>query len=574
MSKCARTCGCGYTADHDFGVNMDGSCTCNDCRGLAYPKDGTSPHADFCRQQKEKKAAEEAARLAAEEKEKEKAKPGVFPSKRCGCGDEFGHPRKPPAPHEKGPLVKIGATHDASGYPLPGKCVCGYELSQFDVSPENGKCRCFICNPNWASAHSSHCLMKLEERLATMQKTIDAQSDIITVKDDRIAEFEKIREVQLRALGCTPGEAIDRLKEEKLVLQKKMEEIIDDQKKYNAWAEEQKNARIAELEKQLEEKNQRVSELERNPFDSLLDRTMKSLAKPENMEFFLKKLTEGAPASSQPPFFPRSELPGAFRAEELDPALLKKEIAEELKAMRPLIRESTGRIDPVLIEDKVTAIKELYKCNDRLQGELAEARITIAGKDKKINEQAHQLQEKDAQIRTMRAQMEGLEHDKAVLENGNGKLMERVDGLGARLEKAKAQNNELESIIAAYAKDDSLKTGAINELTEKMVHFKKYRYVVSQMIVKRLIDTIKFPNGSVWTEVPKEHRQTADLILGTFPELRSYTMRMAARAMTANVLYQDHLNEIARSNLAIFIDKYLNNGGEHSPASGSTPESG
>lgn len=176
MTKLAHKCSCGYIAEDWFGVNDDGSCKCNDCTGLAYPRDGTFKHADFCRQQKEKKAAEEGREVL----------------KRAT--DSL------PAP-----------THDASGYPLPGKCVCGFELGKYEPRPKNGKCLCGFCDPSPYPSHYKHCSQKLKDRFAeqerlvatqrqnmegyvtrinTLEDTITAKDEMLKVKDDRIKVLE------------------------------------------------------------------------------------------------------------------------------------------------------------------------------------------------------------------------------------------------------------------------------------------------------------------------------------------------------------------------------------------------
>lgn len=636
-SKLATVCGCGFAFGNGraFGVNSDGSCCCNDCIGLDYPKDGSFPHADYCRQQKEKnktiigvtpgtyklvpmcrcgfsypnervcvgiddaclcsncmgrppveRESPDHAAHCRRQKEKENTTPvleNAVPPRKCGCGDEFGHPRKPPTAEQKGPLVKIGATHDASGYPLPGKCVCGYVLGQYDLSPKNGKCTCFVCAPSGAvSNHTLHCLQKLKDGLAEQQKTIDAQSDIITVKDDRIAELEK---------------------------------------------------QLAEKEEYRSGTSYVYLGRERPESPLFVDRAVGTCE-------FVQSTSRNI------------ELRFARHVDHLVICY------PEEKPTRPLIRVSNGIRDPFTVSNPVEEIKRLDSVISNMRGELAESRITIAAKDKQINEQAHQLHDKDmlvaelekqleqkedtkkhlaaanksyvdentkledrirrlvdrlnkkeVQIDTMRAQMEGLEHDKETFKkrleicedrldyrtNKWHKLKDRVaeleaeefrhqhdapliewlhmeetKKLQAQLDKAKAQIKELESIIAAYAKDDSCKTGVINEMREQMVHFKKYRKCIVKRIVANISDNLGFTASGSFDPARKAQNEA---MISVFPELRQIVLKQVAGLLERNAIFAQNTYTI-RENMIRYAKELLRDGAEHSPASGSTPESG
>lgn len=496
MSELTVVCSCGYTLpSRSFGINADGSCACNDCTGLDYPKDGSFTHADFCRQQKEKKAAEE--------KEKENA----APPRKCGCGDEFGHPRRPV---KKPPAAEVGVTHDASGYPLPGKCVCGYQLYKYDSPPRDGKCGCAVCCPSTATSyHYTHCLRKLKDRMEEMQRTIDAQSDILTVKDDRIAELEK---------------------------------------------------QLAEKEEYRSGTSYVYLGRERPESPLFVDRAVGTCE-------FVQSTSRNI------------ELRFARHVDHLVICY------PEEKPTRPLIRVSNGIRDPFTVSNPVEEIKRLDSVISNMRGELAESRITIAAKDKQINEQAHQLQEKQVQIDTMRAQIEGLEHDKATLHGEITGLKHRIaelegnialytEGIGkisGDLAKAKAQIKELESIIAAYARDDSCKTGVINELTEQMVHFKKYRKFIIRIIRQRVYSAIMFKDDKgTLTDMSAFQ---IDQYLSVFPELRHDIFTDVADSAFRLTLAHDQGTHATRANLIAYANKLLNYGAEHGPASGSAPES-
>lgn len=416
MSILCKGCGFKRGAGPVVAVADFKDCCCRSCNSeiVPYGMNGDD-HVEFCRAQKEKKAAE-----AAEDKRVAELKP-VAEKEKVAEPKEDTH-------------VELTAPSDLE--------------IQLHFSKQK--------------------LYEKGNKIAEMQKTIDAQRDMLTVKDDRIAELEKSLETQEKYIRL--DESIK-------------DDLMDTLRK--------RDDRIAELEKSLKD--------------------VPTTSQVKDMEQEVERLKKENEELKKPPFFPRSELPGGFQDDEVTRTkvlldIAKTEIAslraqieglEHDKACldaaqtltsRPLIRESNGFLDPMLVNDPVAEIKKCQKIIAEMRGDLAEARINIS------------------------------------------------------------------------------------KLNAQMVHFKKYRKIIVGNLRYRAYNCIQFNNsdGSITSQAADQVEQ----FLSVFPELRVAILKDLAETCFRMSVLSESSSHSLRANLIAYGNKLLKDGAEHSPASGSTPESG
>jgi hypothetical protein len=726
MSRLVSVCGCGfkYADGTTFGVKEDGSCCCNDCTGLLYPKDGSFPHANFCREQKEKKAAEEeAAKKAAAEKMDAwlnaeidtspeaikafaKAK-GLWP---FPDEEKEKENSKPPAPHEKGPLVKIGATHDASGYPLPGKCVV------LSAAPGTE-------NPLWplfqqleeqlesAERDKKSLVVRLRDleqrleaepttaRIAEMEKTVDAQSDMLTVKDDRIAELEEengslhllngalaqdmqernkqideqSRQLQEKHTQIQTMRAqMEGLEHDKATLQDKVADLTNDlDKRTSKW--HNLKTRVADLEmdwfetdetkklhetvrkqdKIIETYHRQIVELkdgaasfdkERRMLQDQLDyRTNKwrnaklsvnqwqcdsearkafyegenkklqaRVAELEAEEFRhqhdapltkwlhmeeTKELTavndaiRKAMAELHRQLAEKEELLGNMQAKyeacknksrkrQREYEALSYEMAQMSKTheARMLIAADAFCKD---IEEKAVIINELSQEVERLKNQapkdqqpvIDDLRSRYASLERASESLADNFSEKEETIQRLEKEKNELAHqlhEKEVL------LRHKTDEYYRMSERAHALRAELDRANQKIA-DDHRATKAQRTTNKKLLSQLETHRVYRKFIVRVLTDGIlRYTHFHIMTDnvVTGPTRGTIDyrdLVVKLYPELRGEIFTRLAREYQRQAAASDCRD---RANLIAYSQTLLEDGGEHSPASGSTPESG
>jgi len=608
-------CVCGYKVATSEGGGATGtmSCCCGSCRDPNAPIIDslrplyTSEHMEHCA--KKKAADEEAAKKAAEEKEKENAKPAA-------------------------------PTHDASGYPLAGKCVCGYDLHKYDHPPENGKCMCYICAPGAVKSHYGHCLQQLKEKLAETQKTVGAQDGMLTVKNDRIAEMQKTIDAYSHVIDAKHG----RVAELEVELENKKRQVREMIGPHNSAVEklDEKDRTIHKHLQVIDTLNATVSRLE----DRLAEKDRIINTQRQNMEGYVSRIAElegtvgkrdKNDVMRKKDIFIQSQRQNIRSLSEKICELEEKNRVAE-KAIAGLERQINERPMEVT-EDAPTSshVKDLEQEIERLKAENEELKkrpphintytFKVAddtppqpfgsvnvdyhmGQPATITLEFDPVVKLQEQIQTLRAQMEGLEHDKATLQDKVADLTNDLDKRTSKWHNLKTRVAELESeiacrdhdaplvdwlhmeqtknlkielasadasrarlhkaareqdkIILTYSKQISEKDCYITELEAQMVYFKKYRKWMINMIAARV-------NKSAC------NLEDTEPFLAEFPELREPVIKLvvfARKFQAFSGCFDQQLTDKQRiSSIRYARQLEQQDGGEHSPASGSTPES-